>query len=227
MDVTLHYKESGSGEPLLLLHGNGDDSSYFDGQIPYFSKKYRVTAIDTRGHGKSPRGSAPFSIRQFAEDLNAFMEGHNIPNADILGFSDGANIALLFALKYPQKVNRLIVNGADLFTGGVKRYVQLPIELGYKMAALFAGRSAKARKNAEMLGLMVNDPRINPEELDALTMPALVIAGTKDIIKASHTRLIYDHLPNARLAFIEGGHFIAKQNPDAFNAAVDAFLSGQ
>ena len=100
MDIQLNYIEKGSGEPLILLHGNGEDSTYFVHQIESFSKEYRVLALDTRGHGKTPRGTAPFTIRQFAEDLCAFMDQHEIPKAHILGFSDGGNIALTFALRY-------------------------------------------------------------------------------------------------------------------------------
>ena len=69
MDVKLNYIEKGRGDVLILLHGNGEDCSYFEHQIDYFSEFYRVIAIDTRGHGKSGRGDKPFTIRQFAEDL--------------------------------------------------------------------------------------------------------------------------------------------------------------
>lgn len=224
MEIQLHYTEKGAGEPLILLHGNGENHGYFVHQIDYFSKKYRVIAIDTRGHGKSPRGDAPFTIRQFAEDLHEFMRAHQIGRANILGFSDGGNIALVFALKYPACVDRLILNGANLSAEGVKPSVQIPITVGYKIARAFAGKNQKARANAEMLGLMVNDPNVAVESLESLDVRTLVIAGTKDMIKASHTRLIAEHLPNAELAFIEGDHFIAKKKPEAFNATVDGFL---
>ena len=98
MDIKLYYQEKGTGEPLILLHGNGEDSSYFKNQIDYFQNTYRVIAIDTRGHGRSPRGDAPFTIEQFACDLYDFMQEHRISNAIILGFSDGANIAMRFAI---------------------------------------------------------------------------------------------------------------------------------
>ena len=103
MDIQLHYTEQGSGFPLILLHGNGEDSSYFVHQIDHFSKQYRVIALDTRGHGQSPRGEKPFSIKQFAEDLHDFMNEKGIDKAILLGFSDGGNIALTFALKYPER----------------------------------------------------------------------------------------------------------------------------
>lgn len=224
MNIQLHYEEQGSGEPLILLHGNGEDSTYFVHQIAYFSKRFRVLAVDTRGHGQSPRGDAPFTIRQFAEDLREFMDELKIDKANILGFSDGGNIAMIFAMKYPNRVLRLILNGANLNARGVKPTVQIPIEIGYRMASLFAGKSPKARANAEMLGLMVNDPNVRPEELTKIQAPTLVIAGTKDMIKTAHTKTIYNQLPNARMELIEGDHFIANRNPAEFNRAVAKFL---
>ena len=224
MDISLNYLEKGQGKPLILLHGNGEDNSYFVYQVAYFSRFYRVIAIDTRGHGQSPRGTAPFSIQQFAEDLRGFLDQHEIPKAHILGFSDGGNIALTFALHYPERVDRLILNGANLFPAGVKPTVQLPIVLGYHTASLFAKRSPKAKENAALLGLMVKEPNIRPEELNGLTVPTLVIAGTKDMIRESHTRLIARSLPNARLVLLPGDHFIANKEPAAFNRAVRNFL---
>lgn len=225
MDIKLHYIEKGAGEPLILLHGNGESSAYFIHQIKYFSEQYRVIAIDTRGHGWSPRGIEPFTIGQFAEDLNDFMNLHQIDSAYILGFSDGGNIALTFALRYPEKVKKLILNGANLDSKGVKTSVQIPIVLGYKIVSGFAEKSLKAQKNMEMLGLMVNEPNIAPEELYHLRVKTLVIAGTEDMIKEEHTQLIYESLPEARLVFIQGDHFIAKKCPSDFNQAVESFLN--
>lgn len=223
-DISLYSVEKGAGEPLILLHGNGEDGSYFARQIERFSRDFHVFAVDTRGHGRSPRGSAPFTIRQFAEDLRGFMDEKAIGRADLLGFSDGGNIALVFALRYPERVNRLVLNGANLDARGVKARYQIPIELGYRAARLFAGRSEKARRNAEMLGLMVNDPAIDPEALCAVRSKTLVIAGTRDMIRERHTRLIAEKIPGAQLALLPGSHFIAAENPEAFNRTVAAFL---
>ena len=225
MDIQLNFIEQGQGQPMVLLHGNGENSSYFVHQIAHFSKSYRIIAIDTRGHGQSPRGEKPFAIKQFAEDLKDFLDARNIAKAVILGFSDGGNIALEFALKYPERVEKLILNGANLFPSGVKPLYQWPIEVGYRMAKLFSNKSEKAKQNAEMIGLMVNEPHIDPSELARLTMPVLVVAGTKDMIKESHIRLIYKSLPNAQLAFVEGDHFVANKNAEAFNKVVTDFLS--
>jgi pimeloyl-ACP methyl ester carboxylesterase len=224
MDISHHYLEQGSGEVLILLHGNGEDCGYFRHQMEPFSRYYRVIAIDTRGHGQTPRGEAPFTIRQFAKDLLGFMDLHGIERADILGFSDGGNIAMVFALTHPERVRKLVLNGANLDASGVKRSVQIPIEIGYRMASLFAHKSLNAKKKAELLGLMVNDPALEPEELALIKAPTLVIAGTRDMIKDTHTRLIAGSIAGSKLVLIEGDHFIAGKCPEEFNRAVLDFL---
>lgn len=224
MDIRNHFIEKGSGRCLILLHGNGEDLGYFKNQIDFFAAYYHVYALDTRGHGQTPRGEKPFTLSQFAEDLLFFMEEQAIDKASILGFSDGGNIALTFALKYPDKIEKLILNGANLYPGGVKRSVQIPIEIGYRIAALFAGISSDAKAKAELLGLMTEQPDIDPEELKRIHVPVLVIAGTKDMILKEHTELIAESISDARLVFIEGDHFIAGKNSEAFNAAVAEFL---
>ena len=227
MDIEHYYIEKGQGEPLILLHGNGENCDYFAGQIDEFAQYYHVYALDTRGHGKTPRGDAPFTIRQFADDLLAFMDAHDIDKAHILGFSDGGNIAMIFAMKYPERVLRLILDGANLNAKGVKPSIQIPIEIGYRFAKMFAKKSAEARKHAELLGLMVNDPNVRPEELAAIKAKTLVIAGTKDMIKESQTRLIARSILDAKLVILEGNHFIANKCPEAFNRAVLSFLGDE
>ncbi len=224
MDIALYYQEKGNKEPFILLHGNGQDGSYFINQMDYFSDRYRVIALDTRGHGKSPRGTAPFTIEQFSCDLYDFMEEHEILKAVILGFSDGANIAMKFAMKYPDRVKALILNGGNLNPGGVKITTQLPIEIGYRIAGRFASKSHEAKKNAELLGLMVNDPNIEPDELSKITAPTLVICGSKDMIRESHTKEIAKNIPNAKLSIIKGNHFIANKRYVTFNREVEDFL---
>lgn len=121
MDISLYYEEQGNGEPFILLHGNGEDGTYFENQVKFFSDRFRVITVDTRGHGKSPRGEAAFTMEQFAEDLNELMNTLEIPRAIILGFSDGANIAMKFALKYPDKIKALILNGGNVNAEGGKK----------------------------------------------------------------------------------------------------------
>ena len=224
MDIKHFYIEKGTGKTIILLHGNGESSDYFKGQIDEFANQYHVYAIDTRGHGRTPRGEMPFTIRQFSDDLLGFMDEHQIGKAHLLGFSDGGNIAMVFAIQHPDRVDRLILNGANLNTNGVKRSTQVPIEIGYRIARKFSGKSDSARRNAEMLGLMVNDPNLSPGELAGIRAKTMVIAGTRDVIKEAHTRKIADCIPDARLVFVKGSHFIANRHPKEFNRAVLDFL---
>ena len=224
MDITHYYVEKGQGHPLILLHGNGEDCTYFEHQIDVFAQHFHVYALDTRGHGQTPRGTRPFTIRQFADDLLAFMDARHIERAHLLGFSDGGNIAIIFAIRYPERVDRLILDGANLDTAGVKRRIQIPIEIGYRIARLFAKRSTSAQQHADLLGLMVNDPNIPVESLARIQAKTLVIAGTNDMIKERHTRLIAANIPDAQLVIIQGNHFIANKQSEAFNRAVLHFL---
>lgn len=224
MDIKHYYIEQGDGFPLILLHGNGEDSSYFVHQMEPFAQHFHVIALDTRGHGQTPRGDAPFTIRQFAKDLLEFMNQRGIEKANILGFSDGGNIAMVFSLAHPERVHKLVLNGANLNASGVKKTVQIPIEIGYRIAKRFAKKNPEARKNAEILELMVNEPNVEPNELKRIQSPTLVIAGDKDMIKDSHTRLIAAQIPKSELQIIPGNHFIANKNPEMFNEVVLRFL---
>lgn len=250
MDIELNWIERGSGMPLVLLHGNGESLESFRHQIGYFSKSYRVIAVDTRGHGRSERGSAPFTLKQFAKDLKALLDSRGIRRVYLLGFSDGGNIALIFTLKYPDYVERLILNGANLYPLGMKLSVFVPIALAYAgaavratghgmpVAACAAGaginaasapaipspKREKALKEKELLGLMLKEPRIRPGRLQRIVCPTLVIAGTRDMIRTRHTCLIAERIPGARLVLLPGDHFIACKRSREFNRVVKCFL---
>lgn len=219
MDIRLHYKEKGAGTPLILLHGNSEDHSYFNQQIAYFSERYCVIAIDTRGHGATPRGTAPFTIVQFAQDLYAFMEEKGIQKAHLLGFSDGGNIALTFALQHPERVDKLILNGANLFPKGMKNKVYVWVWRHYWKA-----RWQKDITQQEMMLLMLKQPNISTESLKAIKTPTLVIVGDKDMIKKRHSMLIHKHIKDSQLNIIHGTHFCAQEQPEAFNSVVNRFL---
>jgi len=225
MDIVLSYAEYGTGSPLFLLHGNGEDRSYFDAQVSAFSSQHHVYAVDTRGHGQSPRGIAPFSLSQFADDLHALMDHLNINQANILGFSDGGNIALLFAIRYPERVKRLMINGANLYPAGMNFIPWITIDLLFIRACFATLFSSRLVHRRELLGLMATQPHIHPKALRSLCIPTLVIAGTKDLIRERHTRLIARSIPESKLLFLEGGHCIAQENTSGFNQAILSFLA--
>lgn len=224
MPFGLYYTEKGFGTPLVLLHGNGENGEYFKNQIDYFAKKYRVIAVDTRGHGKSPRGNKPFRLETFADDLKSFLDENNLKRVNLLGFSDGGNIALIFTLKYPDYVNKLAVNGANLFPSGLKVGFLLPVKLLYGLFYFPARFNKRAKRRLELLALMAKEPDILPEQLNDIKCPVLVMAGTRDLIKEKHTRLIAGSVPNSRLCFLKGDHSIAKTNSLEYNKTVEKFL---
>ena len=227
--ANIFYSEYFPADPqaptLILLHGNGEDHTYFVKQIPAFSPHFRLVLMDTRGQGQSTGGDGELNFSVFAADLLALMDHLQIAKAHLLGFSDGGNLALTFALAHPERVQSLILNGANLEPGGVKLSTQLPIVLGYGCCRLLSPFSRKARQNGAVLGLMVNHPHIPPQALATLTMPALVIVGERDMIRDRHSQLIARSLPNAQFVRIPGGdHFCAAKCPEVFNHAVLSFL---
>lgn len=225
MSFSLNFTEKGYGAPLILLHGNGENSGYFVNQIDRFANEYRVIAVDTRGHGASPRGNKPFTLETFADDLKNLLDSLNIEKANILGFSDGGNIAVIFALKYPERVNSLVLNGANLFPSGLKSSFLIPVKVLFAVFSLLSHFSRRAKRRSELLYLMAKQPNIQPERLSGIKCPVLVIAGTQDVIKEKHTKLIAASLPDSSLCFLKGGHSIAKTNSVEFNSAVEKFLN--
>lgn len=214
----------GSGEPLILLHGNGEDHTIFDNVAKHFAKQYHVIAIDTRGHGKSPLGDEPFSLYQFAEDLNEFMNEQKIEKANILGFSDGGNIALIFASEYPEKVIKLIANGANTKPSGIKPLVHLAMLFRYMLYSVAAAFSGKFELKKALYYIMLHEPHITKEELEQITAPTLVLVGTEDLIRESESKYIKKSIPNSEIVFILGNHFIVKNNTKDYIFAVEKFL---
>ena len=154
------------------------------------------------------------------DDVVVRPEQQGIDKANILGFSDGGNIALLFALAHPERVDKLVVDGANLNFDGLTTEVQQQILDACDMA-----QSMGDEQTLDFLRLMTDEPNIDPAQLAALDMPVLVVAGTDDMIKEEHTRLIAQSIPGAQLAIIPGTHFVAYENPDEFNRTVGEFLA--
>lgn len=229
MDTKLFYTDVGAengGVPMILLHGNGGNSSSFFYVTYHFGKTRRVINVDTRGHGCTPKGDKPFTLVQFADDLKEFIDTLGIEKADLVGYSDGGNIAMLFAMKYPDRVNSMVLNGANMFPDGLERKDQKWIMKSYKRAKRAYRKnpdSVKARDIYEMVALMVHEPSISPDDLAELDIPTLVLVGSRDAIKPEHSQLIADSIKGARLVTVEGGHNIVKSNPLEYIKALEEF----
>ena len=110
-DIAMYYRVDGEGHPLMLISGGGNDHSNWIMQTPEFSKKHRVICFDNRGTGRTDAPDSPYSVEMMADDAIGLLDALEIDQAHILGLSLGGMIAQEIALKYPQRVNRLILLG--------------------------------------------------------------------------------------------------------------------
>ena len=228
-DAHIACYDIGRGRPLVLLHGNGEDSSYWKAQIPEFTRFYRVIAVDSRGHGASESGTQGLSFALMAEDLKKVLDARGVKKAHILGFSDGGNLAIKFALTYPEYVDKLILNGANVeMFNGIKPHFQLPIYAAYGLLAAAAHVSRRAARRRDVFGLMVRRYGVSLDDLKRLTMPTLIIVGERDMVRNSQTKEMAARIPHCRVeVFRDGDHFVAAKQPSRFNRTVIEFLLGR
>ena len=155
-DARIACYDIGRGHPLILLHGNGEDSSYWNAQISEFTRFMRVIAVDSRGHGASDSGTKGLSFDLMAQDLKHILDVKDIKKAFFLGFSDGGNLAIKFALQWPDMVEKLVLNGANVeMFFGVKPHVQLTTFAGYGAASSAARLRAGVMCSASWCTLTV------------------------------------------------------------------------
>jgi len=225
--IRLYYEVYGTGEPLILLHGNGGSINSFSKQIPEFSKKYKVIAIDTRGQGNSKDSvSLSFSYAQFAEDLKVLLDSLNLKKVSVLGWSDGGNTALIMASKYPEYVSQLITMGANLnpTADAVSKKTLSMVQKDLKK--MKAENKKELLVTIRLLEMLLKEPNINPESLKSITAKTLILAGEHDDILEKHTRLISESIINSKLMIFKGQmHFVAEESPNIFNKTVLDFLA--
>ncbi|RZK57271.1 MAG: alpha/beta hydrolase [Pedobacter sp.] len=116
--IKLYYEIYGEGEPLLLLHGNNSSIQSFEQQVDVLRKKYKVIALDSRGQGKSTADKTKLTYELMAKDVNAFLELLQLKNVNVLGWSDGGNIALILAMQHPDKVSLQQIQAPTLVMAG-------------------------------------------------------------------------------------------------------------
>ncbi|HYC30516.1 MAG TPA: alpha/beta hydrolase, partial [Chitinophagaceae bacterium] len=216
-NIRLYYETYGQGEPLLLLHGNSQSISSFYKQIPELSKHFRVIALDTRGQGQSTEDGKRFTYDLFAEDTKALLDQLHLDSLNALGWSDGGNIGLIMAIKYPEKVNRLAVMGANLYnnSSSVKAWVNKMLRKERKTLTDTAGEDIFRKR---MIDLLLTEPNVNAEDLKKISCPVLVMAGSDDVIKEEHTKLIAGKISGSELViFPKGNHYEPWERPERFN----------
>ncbi len=223
--IKIYYEEYGKGEPLLLLHGNSESIQSFRLQIPELSKLYRVIAVDTRGQGKSTEDGRLYTYDLFAEDMNALLNSLKLDSVNVLGWSDGGNTGLIMAMKYPNKVKKLVTMGANVFIDNTVVDKWVFKELNKQLVEMKSDTSYADRNRVRLINLLLTEPKHGFEELKIISCPVLILAGQKDIIKKNHTKSIAKYIKNSRLLIApKETHYYPIESSKAFNTTVIEFL---
>lgn len=221
-DADIYYEVYGEGEPLFLLHGNGGSIDAFTKEIPELSKYFKIIAMDTRAQGKSTDTSTePLTYIKFADDVKALADELKLKKINILGWSDGGNTAIEFAIKYPKNINKIITSGANVFPNGVGESEVLNMK---KDAAKMKSEK-KPERDIRLLQLMIDEPKITKEQLNHIKAKVFVLAGENDLILRSHTEYIAKEIPNSKLKIYKGAsHGVPIERAEELNKDVIEFL---
>ena len=190
-NVNLYYEVTGSGAPLVMVHGNGETHAIFDKAVPLLAEHFTCYLLDSRGHGQS-QPVTEYHYADMAEDVFQFIQALGLEHVTYYGFSDGGIIGLLLASKHPKLLDKMIISGANTRPDAVsKRIVRL-----FKVINFL-------HKNP-LFELMLTEPHITKEQLQAIETPTLVLAGSKDLVLEEDTRFIAESIPHATLRILPG-----------------------
>lgn len=234
-DARIFYAVYGQGAPVVLLHGGLGSSAQFGFQLPALVDRFQVIAIDSRGQGRSTKGSAAITYDQMALDVIAVLDKLAVPRASFVGWSDGGEVALKLGIGFPDRVDRLFVFAANYDASGSKpRNGPLPTFSAYMARcraeyerSSHAGVSYRTLVSA-LLPLWRNPTGITKEQLRAIKAPVLMADGDHDeIIDMAQIEEMSQLIPNAQLKVFESAsHFALWQDPVNFNQALVDFLTG-
>lgn len=221
----IYYQVIGHGKPLVLLHGNGENSRYFRHQVTYFRNQYQLILIDSRGHGRSTWSRHSLTMELLARDVTAVMDHLKIEKTAILGFSDGANIAFHVALYHPERVAALIAVSGNIFPKGMRKIYYYSLLLEHKILTKLSRYLPYLRHHQQLIQLMAEHPRLEFSQLHQISAQTLVMAGSRDMITTEHTRAIARAIPNASLVIVPGAnHFGIYQQSDIYNQIIEKYL---
>lgn len=213
----MYYEIYGEGKPLVLLHGGGSTiQSTFEKVIPLLAKNRKIIAVELQAHGRTSDRNADLSFEQDADDVAGLLTNLKIDKADFFGFSNGGTTVLQIAMRHPQIVNRIILGSAlakrsgmpagfwDFMKNASLDNMPEQLKLAYKKAAPDSnGLQVMHDRDAKR---MVNFKDIPDESIKAITAPALIIVGDKDVVSPEHAMELHRLMPGSQLAVIPGVH---------------------
>ena len=192
--VELFYEVVGSGDPLVMIHGNGEDHKIFDKAVELLSPHFTCYLLDSRGHGHSQKVTV-YHYDDMAEDVYQFIRALGLERVTYYGFSDGGIIGLLLASRHPGLLDKMIISGANTRPDAVRKWLRVVFKIINRL------------HQNPLFTLMLTEPHISGEQLQAITTPTLVLAGSKDLVVEADTHFIAEHIPHATLQILEGeGH---------------------
>jgi len=248
--MQMYYEVSGAGDPLIVLHGAYMNIPSMGAIIPMLAKTHKVYALELQGHGRTTDIDRPITYQNLADDVAAFMDAVGLPKADVFGYSMGAAAGLQFAIRHPDKVNKLIAASVaydargwqPAFTAMIPTMTPdmlagTPLPAEYKkLAPNPNGFPELARKLIQL----EKEPMAWEADVRKLKLPVLIISGDADVATLEHTVSLFrilgggemgdmgKPLPAARLAVLPAtSHTSVITQPDLLIAFVEPFLKGQ
>jgi pimeloyl-ACP methyl ester carboxylesterase len=228
------YAAYGSGSPVILLHGGLGHSGNWSYQVLALLRSgYRAILIDSRGHGRSTRDGRPYTYEQMAADVLTVMDTLNIEKAGVVGWSDGAVIALILALKAPARVAGVFYFACNMDPGGAKEFEFTPtigrcINRHKQDYRELSATPEQFDEFLEAVGLMQRtQPNYSADDLTQIRVPVAIAHSEHDeFIKREHAEYLARSIPDAEFVYLpDVSHFAPLQRPEQFNAAMLAFLN--
>jgi pimeloyl-ACP methyl ester carboxylesterase len=232
-----YYERTGSGHPLVLLHGGFCTAETFDGLTPQLAPAYTVYVPERRGHGRTGDVDGPITYKIMAADTMAFLEALGLTKAHLVGYSDGAVVALLVALQRPDLVDRLVLIGQPINAAGMPEFVRAMIPnfsqqmLPPFLKALYAATSPDGPQHFDVVfdklrNELTREPNMQIEEVAGLAAPTLVLLGDRDMITPEHAVALVRTIPVAQLGIVPGAeHSLPMDKPDLVARLVTDFLA--
>jgi pimeloyl-ACP methyl ester carboxylesterase len=197
--INLYFEIHGTGQPLILLHGGLGSGEMFGPTLTELAQQHQVITVDLQGHGRTADIDRPIDIRLMADDIAALIDHLKLDKPDVVGYSLGGGVALFTAVKYPDKVRRLVVASAHA------RRDAIPPEMLAQQAQVNAA-AAEFLKDTPMWELyqrVAPHPEDFPRLLDkvgeamaqdydytedvrSLQVPTLLVAADADMAPPSH-----------------------------------------
>jgi pimeloyl-ACP methyl ester carboxylesterase len=234
----IYYEEYGKGIPLLMLHGGLGDISDFEKVIPNLSKKFRVIIPDAPGLGRSEYADSLLSYQLLADYNSKFIDQLKLDSLYVIGWSDGANTALILAKNQPKKVKKIIISGANYklsgFSNEALEECKKVADTSYVKKELkgwinhYQKLSSKkwTRYISELGQMWFKEEYFPKSDLEAIKIPTLIIYGDRDMYTLEHGNEIRNAISKSQFCVIpDCSHEVFREKPKLFIELAQIFLS--